>query len=197
MCSQEGLPDLRSEEPVLSYLSRRQDSALLPPAALEHLSDGDGLRCSSGGPSISCLKTKGNTPSKTRRDGASGDLRRSGVGTGALPDPRGEPGPWQRKAARLSQSPAAALPPGRAISPAVPASPPAGRTISGWPDEQSMGELELNYSTDAVRVIFNNTFSYHLKFLWGHRIPTMKEHRDHSGNLPIGKKKIYFLLFCH
>ncbi|CAN0146161.1 unnamed protein product [Rangifer tarandus platyrhynchus] len=60
-----------------------------------------------------------------------------------------------------------------------------GRTISGWPDEQSMGELELNYSTDAVRVIFNNTFSYHLKFLWGHRIPTMKEHRDHSAHCQI------------
>ncbi|XP_070630287.1 ATP-binding cassette sub-family A member 9 isoform X3 [Bos indicus] len=60
-----------------------------------------------------------------------------------------------------------------------------GRTISGWPDEQSMGELELNYSTDAVRVIFNDAFSYHLKFLWGHRIPTMKEHRDHSAHCQI------------
>ncbi|XP_065764619.1 ATP-binding cassette sub-family A member 9 isoform X3 [Muntiacus reevesi] len=60
-----------------------------------------------------------------------------------------------------------------------------GRTISGWPDEQSMGKLELNYSTDAVRVIFNNTFSYHLKFLWGHRIPTMKEHRDHSAHCQV------------
>ena len=46
-----------------------------------------------------------------------------------------------------------------------------------------MGELELNYSADAVRVIFNDAFSYHLKFLWGHRIPTMKEHGDHAGNL--------------
>uniref|UniRef100_A0A452GA88 ATP binding cassette subfamily A member 9 n=1 Tax=Capra hircus TaxID=9925 RepID=A0A452GA88_CAPHI len=55
-----------------------------------------------------------------------------------------------------------------------------GRPISGWPDEQSMGELELNYSADAVRVIFNDAFSYHLKFLWGHRIPTMKEHGDHA-----------------
>ena len=49
-----------------------------------------------------------------------------------------------------------------------------------------MGELELNYSADAVRVIFNDAFSYHLKFLWGHRIPTMKEHGDHAGNLPTG-----------
>nr|XP_006056331.1 ATP-binding cassette sub-family A member 9 isoform X3 [Bubalus bubalis] len=60
-----------------------------------------------------------------------------------------------------------------------------GRTISGWPDEQSMGELELNYSTDAVRVIFNDAFSYHLKFLWGHRIPTVKEHRDHSAHCQV------------
>uniref|UniRef100_A0A8C6DXL4 ATP binding cassette subfamily A member 10 n=1 Tax=Moschus moschiferus TaxID=68415 RepID=A0A8C6DXL4_MOSMO len=60
-----------------------------------------------------------------------------------------------------------------------------GRTISGWPDEQSMGELELNYSTDVVRVIFNDTFSYHLKFLWGHRIPTMEEHGDHSAHCQV------------
>lgn len=60
-----------------------------------------------------------------------------------------------------------------------------GRPISGWPDEQSMGELELNYSADAVRVIFNDAFSYHLKFLWGHRIPTMKEHGDHSAHCQV------------
>ncbi|XP_044794435.2 ATP-binding cassette sub-family A member 9 isoform X5 [Bubalus bubalis] len=70
-------------------------------------------------------------------------------------------------------------------SAAVPSSHSAGRTISGWPDEQSMGELELNYSTDAVRVIFNDAFSYHLKFLWGHRIPTVKEHRDHSAHCQV------------
>uniref|UniRef100_A0A452GA97 ATP binding cassette subfamily A member 9 n=1 Tax=Capra hircus TaxID=9925 RepID=A0A452GA97_CAPHI len=60
-----------------------------------------------------------------------------------------------------------------------------GRPISGWPDEQSMGELELNYSADAVRVIFNDAFSYHLKFLWGHRIPTMKEHGDHAAHCQV------------
>ncbi|XP_055430966.1 ATP-binding cassette sub-family A member 9-like isoform X4 [Bubalus kerabau] len=70
-------------------------------------------------------------------------------------------------------------------SAAVHSSHSAGRTISGWPDEQSMGELELNYSTDAVRVIFNDAFSYHLKFLWGHRIPTVKEHRDHSAHCQV------------
>lgn len=96
---------------------------------------------------------------------------------------------------RLPQTAATALPLDHTESSAsVPSSHSAGRTISGWPDEQSMGELELNYSTDAVRVIFNDAFSYHLKFLWGHRIPTVKEHRDHSGNLPIGKKKS---IFCY
>ena len=96
---------------------------------------------------------------------------------------------------RLPQTAATVLSPDHTeISAAAPSSHSAGRTISGWPDEQSMGELELNYSTDAVRVIFNDAFSYHLKFLWGHRIPTMKEHRDHSGNLPIGKKNLFFAI---
>ncbi|MBZ3879737.1 ATP-binding cassette sub-family A member 9, partial [Sciurus carolinensis] len=55
-----------------------------------------------------------------------------------------------------------------------------GKTITGWPDENSMNELDLNYSVDAVRVIFNDMFSYHLKFSWGLRIPKMREHKDHS-----------------
>uniref|UniRef100_A0A8C0W2G7 ABC transporter domain-containing protein n=1 Tax=Castor canadensis TaxID=51338 RepID=A0A8C0W2G7_CASCN len=69
-----------------------------------------------------------------------------------------------------------------------------GRTIMGWPDENSMNELDLNYSMDAVRIIFNDMFSYHLKFSWGHRIPKMKEHRDHSGNFT-GKKKYMCSMF--
>uniref|UniRef100_A0A8C0LJL9 ATP binding cassette subfamily A member 9 n=1 Tax=Canis lupus dingo TaxID=286419 RepID=A0A8C0LJL9_CANLU len=59
-----------------------------------------------------------------------------------------------------------------------------GRTVLGWPDEKSMEDLDLNYSVDAVKVLFNDTFSYHLKFFWGGRIPKVKEHRDHSGNFP-------------
>ncbi|XP_012588530.1 PREDICTED: ATP-binding cassette sub-family A member 9 isoform X2 [Condylura cristata] len=57
-----------------------------------------------------------------------------------------------------------------------------GKTVMGWPDEKSMDELDFNYSTDAVRVIFNDTFSYHLKFSWRGRIPKIKEHRDHSAH---------------
>ncbi|XP_047689671.1 ATP-binding cassette sub-family A member 9 isoform X2 [Prionailurus viverrinus] len=64
-----------------------------------------------------------------------------------------------------------------------------GRTITGWPDENSMKELDLNYSIDAVRVIFNDTFSYHLKFFWGSRIPKMKEHRDHSAHCQVTEGK--------
>ncbi|XP_055983410.1 ATP-binding cassette sub-family A member 9 [Sorex fumeus] len=65
-----------------------------------------------------------------------------------------------------------------------------GRTIMGWPDEKSMDELDLNYSTDAVRVIFNDTFSYHLKFSWGGRIPEVKEHRDHSAHCQAMDEKL-------
>ncbi|XP_037665432.1 ATP-binding cassette sub-family A member 9 isoform X2 [Choloepus didactylus] len=64
-----------------------------------------------------------------------------------------------------------------------------GRTIMGLPNEESMDELDLNYSIDAVRVIFNDTFSYHLKFSWGLRIPKMNDHRDHSAHChPMDKK---------
>uniref|UniRef100_A0A452TI48 ATP binding cassette subfamily A member 9 n=1 Tax=Ursus maritimus TaxID=29073 RepID=A0A452TI48_URSMA len=65
-----------------------------------------------------------------------------------------------------------------------------GRTIMGWPDEKSMDDLDLNYSIDAVKVIFNDTFSYHLKFFWGGRIPKMKEHRDHSAHCQVMDEKI-------
>uniref|UniRef100_M3YSD0 ATP binding cassette subfamily A member 9 n=1 Tax=Mustela putorius furo TaxID=9669 RepID=M3YSD0_MUSPF len=65
-----------------------------------------------------------------------------------------------------------------------------GRRIMGWPDEKSMDDLDLNYSIDAVKVIFNNTFSYHLKFVWSGRIPKMKEHRDHSAHCQVMDEKI-------
>ncbi|KAM9597858.1 LOW QUALITY PROTEIN: ATP-binding cassette sub-family A member 9 [Trichechus inunguis] len=65
-----------------------------------------------------------------------------------------------------------------------------GRTIMGFPDEESMNELELNYSIDAMRIIFNDTFSYRLKFSWGQRIPRMEEHRDHSAHCHAVDEKI-------
>uniref|UniRef100_A0A452THM6 ATP binding cassette subfamily A member 9 n=1 Tax=Ursus maritimus TaxID=29073 RepID=A0A452THM6_URSMA len=57
-------------------------------------------------------------------------------------------------------------------------------------NEKSMDDLDLNYSIDAVKVIFNDTFSYHLKFFWGGRIPKMKEHRDHSAHCQVMDEKI-------
>ncbi|ELK37047.1 ATP-binding cassette sub-family A member 9 [Myotis davidii] len=65
-----------------------------------------------------------------------------------------------------------------------------GRTITGWPDEESMNALNLNYSIDAVRVIFNDNFSYHLKFIWGGRIPRIKEYRDHSAHCHTTNEKV-------
>ncbi|XP_019479349.1 PREDICTED: ATP-binding cassette sub-family A member 9-like [Hipposideros armiger] len=65
-----------------------------------------------------------------------------------------------------------------------------GRTIVGRPDEKSMNELHFNYSVDVVRVIFNDNFSYHLKFSWGSRIPGMKEHRDHSAHCEMENEKV-------
>ncbi|KAL1779967.1 ATP-binding cassette sub-family A member 9 isoform X1 [Sigmodon hispidus] len=65
-----------------------------------------------------------------------------------------------------------------------------GRRIVACSDEKSMNELDLNYSIDAVRLIFKDTFSYHLKFSWGHRIPQVKEHKDHSAPCETVNNKI-------
>nr|XP_019588404.1 PREDICTED: ATP-binding cassette sub-family A member 8-like isoform X1 [Rhinolophus sinicus] len=56
------------------------------------------------------------------------------------------------------------------------------REILGLSDEESIKQLTTYYAGEIVRVIFTNTFSYHLKFLLGHRIPTKKEHRDHTAH---------------
>ncbi|XP_077019793.1 ABC-type organic anion transporter ABCA8-like isoform X2 [Tamandua tetradactyla] len=49
-------------------------------------------------------------------------------------------------------------------------------------DDESIEELTKNYPGEIVGVIFTNTFSYHLKFLLGRRIPTKKEHQDHTAH---------------
>ncbi|XP_058140610.1 ABC-type organic anion transporter ABCA8 isoform X2 [Dasypus novemcinctus] len=54
--------------------------------------------------------------------------------------------------------------------------------VLGLSDEKSIEELTKNYPGEIVRVIFSNTFSYHLKFLLGYRIPTKKEHTDHTAH---------------
>lgn len=54
--------------------------------------------------------------------------------------------------------------------------------IIGLPDEESVDKLTETYSEEIVKVIFTNTFQYHLKFLLGHRIPIKKEHHDHTAH---------------
>ncbi|XP_032097785.1 ATP-binding cassette sub-family A member 8 [Sapajus apella] len=58
----------------------------------------------------------------------------------------------------------------------------AGKMVLGMPDEESIKEFTANHSEDIVRVIFTNTYSYHLKFLLGHRTPSKKEHKDHTAH---------------
>ncbi|XP_006970522.1 ABC-type organic anion transporter ABCA8A-like isoform X3 [Peromyscus maniculatus bairdii] len=57
-----------------------------------------------------------------------------------------------------------------------------GKEILAFPDEENMTELISNRYNDVVRVIFTSTYSYHLKFHEGIRIPTMKEHKDHTAH---------------
>uniref|UniRef100_A0A673V4C3 ATP binding cassette subfamily A member 8 n=1 Tax=Suricata suricatta TaxID=37032 RepID=A0A673V4C3_SURSU len=56
------------------------------------------------------------------------------------------------------------------------------KKLLGLSREEDIQELIAHHSTEIIQVIFANTFSYHLKFLLGHRIPTVKEHRDHTGH---------------
>uniref|UniRef100_A0A8C0LGE1 ATP binding cassette subfamily A member 8 n=1 Tax=Canis lupus dingo TaxID=286419 RepID=A0A8C0LGE1_CANLU len=43
-------------------------------------------------------------------------------------------------------------------------------------------KVMTHYPEEIIQVIFTNTFSYHLKFTLGHRIPTRREHRDHEAH---------------
>ncbi|XP_048221137.1 ABC-type organic anion transporter ABCA8-like [Perognathus longimembris pacificus] len=57
-----------------------------------------------------------------------------------------------------------------------------GREVFGLPDEESIKEVTANYHEDIARVLFTDTYSYHLKFLLGKGIPIRKEHRDHTAH---------------
>ncbi|XP_073739306.1 ABC-type organic anion transporter ABCA8-like isoform X3 [Callorhinus ursinus] len=54
--------------------------------------------------------------------------------------------------------------------------------VLGLSSEENIKELMPDYPEEVIQVIFTNTFSYHLKFLLGYRIPTKKEHRDHEAH---------------
>uniref|UniRef100_A0A8C0LKL6 ATP binding cassette subfamily A member 8 n=1 Tax=Canis lupus dingo TaxID=286419 RepID=A0A8C0LKL6_CANLU len=55
-------------------------------------------------------------------------------------------------------------------------------SILGLSNEESIKEVMTHYPEEIIQVIFTNTFSYHLKFTLGHRIPTRREHRDHEAH---------------
>ncbi|KAF6091898.1 ATP binding cassette subfamily A member 8 [Phyllostomus discolor] len=51
--------------------------------------------------------------------------------------------------------------------------------IFGMPDEESTEEFAHYHFGPVIRVIFTNTFSYHLKFMLRYAVSTQKEHGDH------------------
>uniref|UniRef100_M3YSL9 ATP binding cassette subfamily A member 8 n=1 Tax=Mustela putorius furo TaxID=9669 RepID=M3YSL9_MUSPF len=55
--------------------------------------------------------------------------------------------------------------------------------VLGLSKEKNIKELMSDNPDEVIQVIFTNTFSYHLKFLLGYRIPTKKEHRDHEAHI--------------
>ncbi|XP_021514207.2 ABC-type organic anion transporter ABCA8A-like isoform X2 [Meriones unguiculatus] len=55
-----------------------------------------------------------------------------------------------------------------------------GRKILAFPNEENITELISTRYDDVVRVIFTDSYSYHLKFLKETRIPNTKEHQDHT-----------------
>lgn len=57
----------------------------------------------------------------------------------------------------------------------------AGRKVLGLLDEENIRELTESHQ-EIIRVIFSDTFSYHLKFQFGQRIPKSREHGDHEAH---------------
>ncbi|XP_043304360.1 ATP-binding cassette sub-family A member 10 isoform X1 [Cervus canadensis] len=55
-----------------------------------------------------------------------------------------------------------------------------GRTILGIPSEDSMDRVDPRNDSEMVGIVFNDTFSYRLKFSWGHRVPIMRENFEYS-----------------
>ncbi|XP_025135150.3 ATP-binding cassette sub-family A member 10 isoform X7 [Bubalus bubalis] len=55
-----------------------------------------------------------------------------------------------------------------------------GRTILGIPNEDAMDRVRPRNDSEMVGIVFNDTFSYRLKFSWGHRVPIVREHFEYS-----------------
>lgn len=57
----------------------------------------------------------------------------------------------------------------------------AGRTVIGTPDEETMDTVLLESYSDMVGIVFNDTFSYSLKFSNLSRFIIVKELFQYSG----------------
>ena len=44
-----------------------------------------------------------------------------------------------------------------------------------------MDRVRPRNDSEMVGLVFNDTFSYRLKFSWGHRVPVVREHFEYSG----------------
>ena len=69
----------------------------------------------------------------------------------------------------------------------------SGRTVIGTPDEETIDIVLAKKHPEMVGVVFNDSFSYRLKFPWGYGIPIIKEHLEYSGNYV----RIDSNLFCY
>ncbi|XP_036612210.1 ATP-binding cassette sub-family A member 9-like isoform X2 [Trichosurus vulpecula] len=55
-----------------------------------------------------------------------------------------------------------------------------GIKVFGVLDQEAIEVIIGQNRTEIVGIIFHDTFSYELKFFWGHRIPPFEEHEDHG-----------------
>ncbi|XP_028617102.1 ATP-binding cassette sub-family A member 8-B [Grammomys surdaster] len=69
----------------------------------------------------------------------------------------------------------------------------SGRKVLGLLDEEHIKELTENHA-EIIRVIFSDTFSYHLKFRFGQRIPKSREFRDHEAHCEGMYEDVYCLI---
>jgi len=58
----------------------------------------------------------------------------------------------------------------------------AGRTIMRIADKEMMDTVLSENHHEVVGIVFNDTFSYQLKFIWGYEIPNMEENSEHAGH---------------
>uniref|UniRef100_A0A6P5LJ15 ATP-binding cassette sub-family A member 9-like n=1 Tax=Phascolarctos cinereus TaxID=38626 RepID=A0A6P5LJ15_PHACI len=57
-----------------------------------------------------------------------------------------------------------------------------GINVFGTLDQEAIDVIIEENGTEIVGIIFHDTFSYELKFFWGHRIPPIEENKDHGAH---------------